>query len=187
MLYGERAVKLGVSKGMLSGRLASDGINIVKLISSSTSPEDFRRRVIESLDDDRNTDYLHFSLIMGLYFGCFNLYNYMYICPDDRKKIVGSSPSRSDTMYFIKKYWNVLCEYFSDKYGIKPDELKKIISQMLFIVDSDDVKVKFYNNDIVKDIGKILMGVSLSNEFIGCREAIEFFDESNKNNIRKIN
>ena len=184
-LYGKKARSLGVSPYMLYGRIASDGIDICKLIKNSNSSSELYKNVCSEIDDDKNTDYLHFSLIMGLYFGCFNLYNYLYITNGVRKRIVECKPNRRDTMNFIIRNYSKLFKYFSLVYGINDNEFKNILSKMLFLVKQDDDNY-LYNSDIVKDFGKILIANSIFDDFNDCFESIVLFDELNEFGKSKI-
>lgn len=181
LLYGEKAKKIDVSKYLLVGRSADSGIKIGKTIKSSSSKDEFRENVISLLKSDVNTDYLHFSLIMGLYFGCFNLYNYLYVVPGVRNKIILSNPNRHDTMNFLINNYSSIFSYFNKKYDIDDVSLRNIISKMFFITDTEDDYVLLYNNDICRDLGIILMGTSLFGEFVSCEYAIDYFDEENDN------
>ena len=185
-LYGEKAEKLDISKYILSGRCCDYGIKIGKVIKNSSSKDEFRNRVISLLNNKVNTDYLHFSLIMGLYFGCFNLYNYLYIKPDVRSEIIDNIPNRKDTMNFLVNNYRFMFSYFNKKYGIDDITLRSTISKMFFIADSEDAYIYLYNNDISRDLGIILMGTSLFGEFISCEHAIDYFYEKNDNYKCKI-
>ena len=186
-LYGKKAKKLNVSEFMLIGRSGANDIKIGKLISKSNDYDSFRDNVISELINDTNTDYLHFSLIMGLYFGCFNLYNYLYIRPNVRKKIVESNPNRKDTMNFLITHYSYILKYFYDKYGINDNTLKSIISRMLFRIDNEDDYTGLYNNYVTREIGLILMGASLTDKFTCCSDAINCFYEENEDCKLKIN
>lgn len=180
-LYGDKAKKLDVSKYVFVGRSADSGIRLGKTIRNSASKSELRDNVITLLKSDTNTDYLHFSLIMGLYFGCFNLYNYLYIVPDVRKRIISTNPNRRNTLDFLIKNYSVLFHYFNKKYGIDDNTLRSIISKMFFIVDTEDDYISIYNNYICRDVGIILMGTSLFGEFVSCEYAIDYFCEENDN------
>ena len=184
---GKKAKKLKISEFMLKGRTSSQDISISKIIFKSSGFDDFVNTIKDKLCEDTNTDYLHFSLIMGLYFGYFNLYNYLYIKPNVRKKIIDSNPNRHDTMNFIIKHYSYFLDYFYKKYGISDDVLKGIISRMFFCVDNENDYELLYNNYVTRDVGLILMGNSLSNEFTSCCDAINRFYEENDNCKLKIN
>ena len=166
---------------MLKGRRGSEDIKIDKIIFSSPDKIAFVNKVEQELLKDTNTDYLDFSLLMGLYFEKFNLYNYVYIKPDVRKIIVNSKPDRKYTNY------SKIAEYFYSKYGIKGEVLSSIICKMLFCVDNDNDYELLYNNDVTRDLGLILMGVSLKKEFNSCFNAIDYFYEVNDSCKLKIN
>ena len=176
-LFGKKAGLLCVSKFLLTGRRASDGINISKLIHDSSSRDDFKDKVVCEVSRDDNTDFLHFSLIMGLYFGCFNLYNYLYVSPQVRKKIVWGNIDRNDTVNFIIKNYSSLLEYFQAVYGIDDEFLRATLSKVMLLNDED---MSLYNSDVVRDLGKILMGRTLKGEYSNCYDAIAVFDEENK-------
>ena len=65
-LYGDKAKKLDISKYVFVGRSADSGIKLGKIIRNCSTKDNFRKKVISLLKSNVNTDYLHFSLIMGL-------------------------------------------------------------------------------------------------------------------------
>lgn len=180
-LYGDKAKKLDISKYVFVGRSADSGIKLGKIIRNCSTKDNFRKKVISLLKSNVNTDYLHFSLIMGLYFGCFNLYNYLYIVPKVRNNIILTKPSRGKTLNFLINNYSSIFNYFNKKYGIDDNTLRRIISKMFFIVDTEDDYISIYNNYVCRDLGIILMGTSLFGEFVSCEYAIDYFYEENDN------
>ena len=185
-LYGKNADKLNVSLSFFDVRTASDGINIGKIVNECKTKKDLYNKVCDELIKETNTDYLHFSLIMGLYFGCYNLYNYLYVSDNMRKRIVESNPNRNDTLNFLIKNYSKILKHCSSVYGVSDEELKCIITKMLFVVPSDEDNY-LYNSNVVRDIGKILIMHSLFDEIDNCTGAVLFFDELNESGKSKNN
>ena len=178
-LYGKKANKLGISNYMITGRRSDDGLNVIKMMKKCETKEEFRKKVMLSLMDERNTDYLHMSLISGLFFGCFNLYNYVNILPRVRKEIVRTNPNKEDTFSFVRNNLDKISSYFKEKYGIDEDSVVRIISSMFTVTNNKSEQTLMYNNDIVMDMNMILMGRALSNDVLSFDEAIDTFLKEN--------
>ena len=85
-----------------------------------------------------------------------------------------------------KEIYQKYCEgysscWLSKEYGIDDNTLRRIISKMFFIVDTEDDYISIYNNYVCRDLGIILMGTSLFGEFVSCEYAIDYFYEENDN------
>ena len=186
LFYKNKAKKIGISKYMLMGRRNNYGINLFKMIRNCSSDLEFRSEVISNLSDDINTDYLHLSLIMGLYFGCFNLYDYMYLNPSIRYKIINSNPNKKDTLNYFENNKEEIFNYFKDEYNIDKEYILYIINKMFEVCEEDDIHLSLYNNEIVKNIFMILMGRSLSSKDVSCRQAIDVFLKNTSKEVIKV-
>lgn len=154
--YGDRAMRLGVSIDLLEGNAMKYGLPIHKLITSNLSCEAFDRKVRTTLYGSNNTDFYDFSLLMGLYFGTYNAYGYLFISNDVKKEVIEVNPNRVDTKRFIKQYHRAIYEYFSNFYGFTNSQIDKFIGMMGEVVTDNQL----YNKPCIQDMGKILIGVS---------------------------
>ena len=179
-LYGKKCKELNVSREVLFGRRYDDGIHLEKIISQSFDYDQFVNNVSHELIRSKNTDYLHFSLIMGLYFDCFHLYNFMYISPEVLKDVVPTISGGIDTMRFLKNHEYEIFSYLEEKYGISYEKYTYLINKLFDVSEYDQ---SFYNSNIVRDIGMILMGNSLGKHFYSCQDAIDLFNKRNSKSI----
>lgn len=190
-IYKNKAEICLVSPLLIRGRVAEDGISIPKLLRYSHSKANFDILVRDELTYDRNTDFYDFSLLMGQIFGVYNLYSYQYVKRDVRCDIVNSKVDSKYTNRIFDKYGDKIFEYVSSTYNISNDEYISLIVKMFKVIDDYSI----YNNDIVKDIGKILLGNILYgidyfggnyDYLINCEDAIDYFDKCNSINKRNI-
>lgn len=180
--YKDRFLKLSVSPVLATVACSDDGINIIKMVNDSYDYDYLKDSIIVDLLGPRENDYLIFSLLFGLYFDVFNLYNYMYIEPEVRREIVSKEINANLTKEFFKRYESQLLSYFEEVHGIDSETYHKMINLLFEIREFDS---QYYNNPIIVDISKILMGYTLSGKFIGCSELIELFDRENEINRKK--
>ena len=190
-IYKGKAEICLVSPLLLRGRIADNGISIPKLLKFSSKKVEFDTLVKQELSSDRKTDFYDFSLLMGQIFGVYNLYAYQYIERDVRNEIVKSNVDSKYANIIFDKYSDKIFEYVSIKYNISRDDYDTLIIKMFKVVDNYSI----YNNDVVKDIGKILFGNVLYaidyfggnyDYLINCDEAIDYFDKCNNKNKRNI-
>lgn len=188
--YGEKANELGVSKLMIIGRTGENGISILDMVKKSNSRKEFSLAVKMELQLYRNTDFYHYSLLMGQFFGVYNIYNYMFIAPNVRNELIISQPNVNKTVEFFNMNNVEIFSYINKKYGLGQSEYVDLVNNMFSL--NNDYSV--YNNAIINDIGMILMGNQLfradtnSRTFLGCRGCINYFNRKNeekKNIVRK--
>lgn len=185
--YQEKANSLGVSSRMLIGRSANDGISPLMLVKSSSNRQQFEDLVDAELTINKNTDFYHFSLLMGKYFGVYNLYTYMFVVPKMREEIMRRKPNLSKTIAFFNKYNDNIFGYVEEMYGFSRDEYNEVLKNMFRRRDDYGL----YNSPIVQDIGKTLMGCSLLESenglglFIRSGEAIRYFEQKNRLDVNK--
>lgn len=180
--YKDKFIRFRVSPVMATVARGDDGINIIKLVNSCSNYNDLKDSIIVDLLGPRENDFLIFSLLFGLFFDTFNLYSYMYINPELRRNIALLEPNCSGTRDFFKEKDNEISSYFEEEHGIDIDTYHKIIDSLFEVRDYDG---DFYNNPIIIDISKILMGWTISHKFTSCRELIELFDRENEINRKK--
>ena len=183
-LYKGKSEICLVSPLLIRGRVASDGISIPKLLKYSNKKVEFDTLVKQELTSDRKTDFYDFSLLMGQFFGVYNLYSYQYIDRDSRNKLVNSKVDKEYTKKIFDKYNDKIFDYISIVHNISYSKYSDLIDKMFRVVNDYSI----YNNDVVKDIGKILIGNRLygidyfdenSECLIDCNEAIDYFDKCN--------
>ncbi len=181
--YKDRCEAFRISEQLLMERKEKDAISIAKLVEKSKDFENLKENIREELLNDKETDYFHFSLLFGLYFDVFNSYPYLYISPEVRKIILKKEIKNSITRDFLSKNQSLLEKYFSEQYGIDSDFYHSIVDSLFQVNHQNSI---LYHPDIIMDIGKILMGYSLSDSFFGCKEAINSFEDKNNNTVEKI-
>lgn len=180
--YKDKFTRFNVAPIMATVFHSDDGINIIKMVNSSRNYEYFKDSIIVDLLGPRENDFQIFNLLMGLYFDVFNLYGYMYIDPDVRRDIAVNDINKDKTLDFLNSHEEELFLYFEEEYGIDKETFSKIKKELFSLNDYDSY---LYNSPIIYDIGKILMGYTLSGKFLGCRELIEFFDTKNAIKYKK--
>lgn len=185
LVYKNKAKLCGVSPLMLKGRIARDGISIIKLLRVSKDKMQFDDLVRSELISERNTDFHDFSLLMGQFFGIYNLYSYEFVDKSIKTKIVSSNVDRKYTNMIFDKYSDKIFEYVSINHNISHDDYINLIVKMFKIIDDYSI----YNSDVVKDIGKILIGNCLyaidyfdgnCENLIDCDEAVNYFNDYNE-------
>lgn len=189
--YGEIAHKLNTSSGLLTGRRAENGIKIEKLLEESHGDfQKYQNIIREKLSEDYQLDFLDFSLLMGCFFDVYNIYCFIFVSENIRKRIAcNKNINLSNTLSLFEfNYSNIYC-FFSSKYNISQDDFNKLVSN-LFIVRDD---FSLYNNDIIKDIGMMLIGnylcledYELNHGFIGVQQGIDYFMEKNSKLNNKL-
>ena len=187
--YGTKARLCRVSENLITGRNTDGGIRPLDILKKSKSASEFDDFAREECAKDRNTDFYHFSLLMGQYFGVYNVYCYMYVSQDVRNRLAKAQPNPEETIAFFEEHNFELYQYIYETYGIDYNQYLGITSKMCTI----DNNYSNYNNPVVRDIGKVLMGNSLyksanpsNSEFIGCGDAIDYFNTCNQNVNKNI-
>lgn len=188
--YGELADSLLTSQDFLTGRRSSDGIKIEELLVNANGDfSKYQELVRKRLSKYYNTDFLDFSLLMGNFFGVYNLYCYDFINQDIRYRLINNENiSRQATLNFIKKNCRDIYNHLFMNFGIDEEEFIKITSS-LFEVNNDN---SLYNDAVVREIAYILMGNylfleehSLKSAFIGSDWCVEYFKRENKNGTKR--
>jgi len=190
--YGEMARVLKTSSLLFTGRRAEDGINIIDIMVKSCN--DFSRYqglIKYAVILNSKIDFLDLSLVMGKFFGVYNLYNYEHLSIDVRNRLVSDESINSIATRVIISYnFSDIYQYVSDNFPIGKEEFFNFISS-LFVVRDDN---SLYNSPVFSCLAHILMGNALflkgnqlSNGFIGSSEAILYFSQINdKSNARVI-
>lgn len=183
--YGNKANHLNISWNLLRGRRAADSINIVKLIENSDNFNDLKNNVAIELYNSTQVDFLHFTLILGLFFDCFNKYDYhQKIDLEVIKKIVESKPNSTKTLEFLGEYEEDLYKYLASRNQLDYETYQNILRSMFVI--NNDYYFKLYNSDIVWEIGKVIMGYTLNPNINSCEEAVIEFENQNEPKKEKI-
>lgn len=191
--YGELALDLKTSHLMLIGGRAEDGIKIEKLlIASKGNFYRYQEIIQEKLLEDYNVDFLDFSLIMGKFLGIYNLYCYIDINKEIRKKIINNKLiTKKNVQNIITNNVRDIFTYLASKFNITFNDFKKFLASIYIIHDD----YSLYNYPLFFELAYILMGNylflefnTLSNGFIGCEDSIDFFHKMNKsyNFVRKV-
>lgn len=187
--YKDKAGICRVSLKMVRKKRGENSISICTLLRFCNDKIGFDTLVRQELDSDRKTDFYDFSLLMGQFFGVYNLYSYVYVDREIRRKIMSFNHDFHNTKNLLEKNKNKIFEYLSSKYDLTLLEYESIINKMFTIVNDFSI----YNNDIVREVGKILMGSCLyaydyfngDNSFlINCGDAVNYFDECNEEKIK---
>lgn len=155
--YGLKAKEFDVSCNLLCGNAMNYGIPIHKIIAKASSKEDFNRKVRTTLYDSERIDFYDFSLLMGLYFGVYNSYGYLYVAPEVKREIIEANPNREDTISFLNQYQEAICHYFQETYDFSDLQTTTFVGKMTDILTDREL----YHKSYVHDFGKLLMGVYL--------------------------
>lgn len=184
--YGDLAHSLKSSYTLLIGGTGEKTINIINYMRESNG--DFSRYqelISYKLQEFYNTDFLDFTLLMGKMFGVYNLYCYFPIKYEVRKQISNSIViTPLETYDIIKNNFRSIYYHFNKIFSIDEEEFSFLISSMFEV--QDDYKI--YNNDIVKELGFMLMGYYLmiynltEKDYITPIECIEYFHKINDSN-----
>lgn len=183
--YGKLAAKLNTSSEFLTGRRSSDGIKIEKLLVAADGDFlEYQQLIKDELNRYHETDFLDFSLLMGKFFGVYNLYNYVDITQDNRRKLNNNPKvSRQKTLELIKKNCLDIYDYLFEKFLLSKEEFINLVGS-LFEVRNDN---SLYNDEVVREIAYILMGNylfleehSLKNHFPGSAFCVQYFKRHNK-------
>lgn len=190
--YGSLAENLNTSKDFLKGRRRDDGIKIEELMVMSDGDFSLYQDLIKKeLSRYYVTDFLDFSLLLGKFFGVYNLYCYLEIDYDVRKKLINSTKiSRKNTLDFIKNNCRDIYDYLFGKFAIDKEQFVSIVVA-LFDVSNDYC---FYNDEVVREISYILMGhylfledKNLKNVFVGSEFCCQYFKRhNNKANKKRV-
>lgn len=181
--YKDRFLKFRVSPIMVTVINSDDGINIIKLVNKSQDYINLKDLIIVDLLGPRENDYLIFSLLFGLYFDVFNLYNYIYVSPEVRRDIAITDPNSSYTKNIFKENDSDIFSYFKEKYGLDREDYDRLVKSLFEVNSQESI---LYNSPIIVDMGKILMGSTLQGSFSSCSELIELFDRKNEINTKKL-
>lgn len=180
--YGDKCKNLDVSTLFLMGREAEDGISVRTLVKKCNSKQEFESKIRSCLLKTNREDFYHYSLIMGFYFGIFNLYCYQTINKEIRDEIIKSNINCNDTKQFLCDNYSKIYKYFFDTFGLSEEDFEKLIVRV-FSLNEDYL---YYNNPLIFELGRILIGNTLAknrgygNGFIECRDAIDYFFMRNK-------
>lgn len=181
--YKDKFIKYRVSPIMATVINSDDGINIIKLVNRSQDYSYLKDSIIVDLLGPRENDYLIFSLLFGLYFDVFNLYNYIYVSPEVRRDIAITDPNSSYTKNIFKENDSDIFSYFKEKYGLDREDYDRLVKSLFEVNSQESI---LYNSPIIVDMGKILMGSTLQGSFSSCSELIELFDRKNEINTKKL-
>lgn len=186
-LYGKRAMALRVSPDMIRLKMPNDCISVINMVKKSKSPRQFRDLANKELLMDRHTDYHDFSLLMGSYFGVYNLYRAEYVHKDVRKELLRENPSPAKTREFFEIYHDSIFSYMEQQYGFD-SELYDMVLEKLFTV-SYDSSIYYYDVPEFAIMGKIVMGNqlylqdhSLPYGYVGASKAIDYFNYKSRGN-----
>lgn len=183
--YGNLAHILKTSHKMLVGGRGADNIKIEKfLIASQGDFSNYQELIKNKLSEDYKLDFLDYSLLMGKFFEVYNLYCFIFINKEIRKKIINSNLiTKENTINILKLNVANIYQHMFKKFKVDFASFKVFLSS-LFIVKDD---FSMYNNQMFNELSYILIGnylfleeYGLGNGFIGSEESIDFFNKMNK-------
>ncbi len=190
-LYAKKANLLKVSPLLLDAK-ATKELNLIEIIKCSDNKCNFDKEVMKALLCEES-NFLDFSLIMGLFFGVYNQYQYEYINYEVKKKIVDNKPNSEQIKEVVKHNIEKIYMYLAEKYNIDKKTFDEIIFKMFVVEDVDEDTL--YERKIANVIGKIILGnylylleISIKNStfLVDCEDAINFIDKLNKKSSKKI-
>lgn len=156
--YGEHLNHLAVSNRFFYHKHPSNCIQPDELALGANSKEELRRTVCVSLYYRGKPDFYDFSLIMGLFFGTFNIYSYQNLTENMKKELVSLDLNSEITRNFLSEYSSSLIDYFQKTYDIHADFYQKEVDRMFTVADDESL----YGNIVCNDLGKILIASYLT-------------------------
>ena len=174
--YREKLLMLGVAPDMLNLYINKYTINFFKIIKDVQNKEELNNVLKYKLLEEEGKDFYSYSILLGLHYGVYNLYCYTNLSENLIKKILVKRPDLSDTKLFFKNYKKDIVEFLLEKYNnIGEEEINEIINNMFIVQDNNSL----YNNDIVKKINKIMLGI----ELLYNKEEIRNYDSKVRDSI----
>ncbi len=152
-----KANGLGISTNMLNLKVNTYSTNFNKIVKEVNTKEQLDKILRNELITKDKSSFYTYSIIMGLYFGIYNLYCYIPLSRPLVNKILKTSPNREDTLIFFENYHNEIVNLLNSKYNLTEAETNNIVNKMFHIIEDSSL----YNNEIVSDIAKILIGSNL--------------------------
>ena len=174
LLYGKKANMIGMSQDFLQGR--TRGINPVSLIKNSNNTKELNNNVKYVLLNNSSHDFLCFSLVMGLFCGVYNLYNYMYVPREYVDYIANSKIDSTYTKEFISNNKDKIYKYFNNKYDYDNNLCDSVLNSLFTCTNNS----KLYNEECIHDLGKMLISSYINyndKEFLDCEELIDAFEK----------
>ncbi len=149
---------LDVTPDMLNLYINKYTINFFKIIKDVQNKEELNNVLKYKLLEEEGKDFYSYSILLGLHYGVYNLYCYTNLSENLIKKILAKRPDLSDTKLFFKNYRKDIVEFLLEKYNnIDEEKINEIINNMFIVQDNNSL----YNNDISKEINKIMLGIEL--------------------------
>ncbi len=174
--YREKLLILDVAPDMLNLYINKYTINFFKIIKDVQNKEELNNVLKYKLLEEEGKDFYSYSILLGLHYGVYNLYCYTNLSENLIKKILVKRPDLSDTKLFFKNYKKDIVEFLLEKYNnIGEEEINEIINNMFIVQDNNSL----YNNDIVKKINKIMLGI----ELLYNKEEIRNYDSKVRDSI----
>lgn len=156
--YKEKLLMLDVTPDMLNLYINKYTINFFKIIKDVQNKEELNNVLKYKLLEEEGKDFYSYSILLGLHYGVYNLYCYTNLSENLIKKILAKRPDLSDTKLFFKNYRKDIVEFLLEKYNnIDEEKINEIINNMFIVQDNNSL----YNNDISKEINKIMLGIEL--------------------------
>lgn len=156
--YREKLLMLDVTPDMLNLYINKYTINFFKIIKDVQNKEELNNVLKYKLLEEEGKDFYSYSILLGLHYGVYNLYCYTNLSENLIKKILAKRPDLSDTKLFFKNYRKDIVEFLLEKYNnIDEEKINEIINNMFIVQDNNSL----YNNDISKEINKIMLGIEL--------------------------
>lgn len=174
--YRKKLLMLDVAPDMLNLYINKYTINFFKIIKDVQNKEELNNVLKYKLLEEEGKDFYSYSILLGLHYGVYNLYCYTNLSENLIKKILVKRPDLSDTKLFFKNYRKDIVEFLLEKYNnIGEEKINEIINNMFIVQDNNSL----YNNDIVKKINKIMLGI----ELLYNKEKIRNYDSKVRNSI----
>lgn len=188
-LYASKAKILNLSPALLNG--ADDNMNLKTIVKFSETKEILDKQ-IKTILINPESNFLDFSLIMGLFFGVYNQYQYEYIDFEIKSKIVKNAPNCEQIKETVEHNKNKIFEFLVKYYKIDRKTFEDTISRM-FILEDENSEYSLYEEGFANIIGKIILGnylylnelgIKNSTYLIDCEDAIKFIDKLNQKSIK---
>lgn len=156
--YRQKSLSLDVSPDLLNLHINKYAINCTKIVKEANNKKELDNIFRDELIRSEGKDFYDYSILMGFHYGVYNLYCYNHLTEVLIRKVLKIDPNVEKTKNFFIMYKTEIITYLKNKYTIEENIIINIINKMFTIIEDNPL----YNEEIIKDINKILLGTELT-------------------------